>query len=257
MDIPSINKLFDLDGLVVLVTGSSRGIGYSIARRFASAGASVVVNGRTNLEQIQSVAEQIRGAGGKAVAIQGDVTRKADVERMVAEAVAAFGRLDVMINNAGTYPSSLLVEMSEEEWDEVINANLRSVFLGTQAAAKQMISQGGGCIINIASIEGEKTAPRHTHYNAAKAGVIMHTRSAARELGRFNIRVNSVSPGLIWREGLEQDWPKGVEFWLKTTPIARLGQPEDVADACLFLASPAARWISGANLPVDGGALTV
>jgi NAD(P)-dependent dehydrogenase (short-subunit alcohol dehydrogenase family) len=256
MDIPAVDQFFKFDGKVVIVTGSSRGIGRGIALRFASAGAAVVINNRNNFEQVQAVVELIKNAGGRAAAVQGDMTRKTDVERLVAETISTFGRLDVMVNNAGSYPSSLLVNMGEEEWDEVINSNLRSVFLGTQAAAKQMIAQGkGGCIINIASIEGEKTAPGHSHYNAAKAGVVMHTRTAARELGRHGIRVNVVSPGLIWREGLEQSWPKGVEFWLKTTPISRLGQPEDVADACLFLASPAARWISGVNLPVDGGAM--
>jgi NAD(P)-dependent dehydrogenase (short-subunit alcohol dehydrogenase family) len=148
--------------------------------------------------------------------------------------------------------------MSEEEWDRVVDTNLKSVFLGTQAAARQMKGQDppGGAIVNIASIEGESPAPLHSHYNAAKAGVIMHTRAAALELGPHGIRVNSVSPGLIWRPGIEEDWPEGVEHWQQAAPLTRLGRPEDVADACLFLASPAARWITGANLRVDGGVLS-
>ena len=147
--------------------------------------------------------------------------------------------------------------MTENEWDAVVNANLRSVFLCTQAAAKHMMAQGeGGAIINISSIEGENPAPTHSHYNAAKGGVLMHTRAAAHELGPHSIRVNAVSPGLIWREGIEVAWADGVERWKKRAPLTRLGMPADVADACLFLASPAARWITGANLRVDGGVMT-
>ncbi|MDQ4078313.1 MAG: SDR family oxidoreductase, partial [Chloroflexota bacterium] len=120
----------------------------------------------------------------------------------------------------------------------------------------QMIEQGaGGAIVNIASIEAERPAPLHAHYNAAKGGVLMYTRSAALELGPHGIRVNAVSPGLIWREGIEEQWPEGVARWREAAPLTRLGRPEDVADACLFLASPAARWISGTNLVVDGGVL--
>jgi NAD(P)-dependent dehydrogenase (short-subunit alcohol dehydrogenase family) len=147
--------------------------------------------------------------------------------------------------------------MSEAEWDEVVNSNLRSTFLCTQAVARQMMAQGdGGAIVNIASIEAENPAPMHSHYNAAKGGVVMHTAAAANELGPHGIRVNAVSPGLIWREGIEQAWPDGVERFLKAAPLGRLGRADDVADACLFLASPAARWITGANLRVDGGVMT-
>jgi NAD(P)-dependent dehydrogenase (short-subunit alcohol dehydrogenase family) len=171
--------------------------------------------------------------------------------------VKAFGRVDVLVNNAGTYPLASVLEMTEDEWDAMIDSNLRSVFLGTQATARQMVKQGGGgAIVNIASIEAENPAPSHSHYNAAKAGVVMHTRAAAQELGRHGIRVSAVSPGLIWREGLDKDWPDGVQRYQKAVPLGRLGRDDDVADACLFLASPAARWITGANLVVDGGVLT-
>jgi NAD(P)-dependent dehydrogenase (short-subunit alcohol dehydrogenase family) len=147
--------------------------------------------------------------------------------------------------------------MTTEEWDRVIDNNMRTTFLCTQAAAQQMIAQGhGGAIINIASIEGESPAPMHSHYNAAKGGILMHTAAAAQELGSHTIRVNAVSPGLIWRPGLDEDWPDGVSRYQKSAPLGRLGLPSDVADACLFLASPAARWITGINLRVDGGVLT-
>jgi NAD(P)-dependent dehydrogenase (short-subunit alcohol dehydrogenase family) len=152
--------------------------------------------------------------------------------------------------------------MSDEEWDAMIDANLRSVFLCTQIAARQMVNQPkidqdlAGAIINIASIEGENPAPMHSHYNAAKGGVLMYTRASAFELGAQGIRVNAVSPGLIWTEGIEKSWPDGVDRWHEAAPLERLGMPDDVADACLFLASPAARWITGANLRVDGGVMT-
>lgn len=257
MEIPHPHKLLDFSQQVVLVTGAGGGIGAGIARRFAQAGAALVVHYRTNVAGARAVADEIVSAGGRAVAIQADVTQRADVERLVQQAVTALGRLDVLVNNAGIYPLSPLVEMTEADWDAVMNANLRSVFLCTQAAARQMIAQRtGGVILNIASIEGENAAPMHSHYNAAKAGVLMYTEAAAHELGPHGIRVNAVSPGLIWREGIEQAWPDGVQRWKRAAPLARLGMPEDVADACLFLASPGARWITGANLRVDGGVMT-
>ncbi|MFN8446770.1 MAG: SDR family oxidoreductase, partial [Caldilineaceae bacterium] len=186
-----------------------------------------------------------------------DLSDEAAVAILVEQAVAAMGRIDMLVNNAGTYPLHSLLEMTASAWDEVINANLRSAFLCTQAVARQMLAQGsGGAIVNITSIEAENPAPLHSHYNAAKAGLAMLTKSSALELGRNGIRVNAVAPGLIWREGIEQAWPDGVERWQRRAPLGRLGMPEDVADACLFLASAAARWITGATLLVDGGVMT-
>ena len=257
MNIPNVQTLLDFTGKTVIVTGSGSGLGQGIAQRFAEAGAQVVVHYRASAEGAQAVVKQIIDKGGRALAVQGDLSREADAARLVQEAVAAFGRVDVLINNAGTYPLASVLEMTGAQWDEVIDANLRSAFLCTQAAAKQMVAQGGGgAIVNITSIEAENPAPLHSHYNAAKAGVLMFTRASAAELAVHNIRVNAVAPGLIWREGLEQAWPDGVQRWLKTAPLQRLGLPEDVADACLFLASPAARWITGASLTVDGGVMT-
>lgn len=257
MNIPNVQTLLDFTGKTVIVTGSGSGLGQGIAQRFAEAGAQVVVHYRASAEGAQAVVKQIIDKGGRALAVQGDLSREADAARLVQEAVAAFGRVDVLINNAGTYPLASVLEMTGAQWDEVIDANLRSAFLCTQAAAKQMVAQGGGgAIVNITSIEAENPAPLHSHYNAAKAGVLMFTRAAAAELAGHGIRVNAVAPGLIWREGLEQAWPDGVQRWLKTAPLQRLGLPEDVADACLFLASPAARWITGASLTVDGGVMT-
>jgi NAD(P)-dependent dehydrogenase (short-subunit alcohol dehydrogenase family) len=256
MDIPPPGQLLDFRGKVVVVTGGASGIGAGIAKRFAEAGADVVVNFRTNESGACEVVKTIEGCGGGAIAVQADVSQAAGASTVVEQAVATFGGLDVLINNAGTYPVAALLEMSEPEWDQVIANNLRSLHLCTQAAARKMIAQGRpGAIVNIASIEAENPAPGHSHYAAAKAAVVMYTRSAAVELGGQGIRVNCVSPGLIWRQGLDRDWPEGVNGYVRAAPLRRLGRPEDVADVCLFLASPAARWITGANLVVDGGVL--
>jgi NAD(P)-dependent dehydrogenase (short-subunit alcohol dehydrogenase family) len=256
MALPSPQKLPDFRGKRVLVTGAGGGLGSGIALRFAEAGANVAIHYRASKAAARGLVARIEKMKRKAVAIQADVSRAGDVAKLVEKTVGALGRIDILINNAGTYPVSPLVEMRESEWDSVLADNLRSVHLCTQAVARHMMKNGGGAIINIASIEAENPAPGHSHYNAAKAGVLMYTRTAAQELGRHGIRVNAVSPGLIWREGIEQAWPDGVEAYLRAVPLKRLGRADDVADACLFLASPAARWITGANLVVDGGVMT-
>jgi len=257
MDIPGVKSLLDFTGKVVIVTGSGSGLGQGIALRFAEAGAQVIVHYRSSEVGAQAVVQQITASGGQAVAIQGDVSQAADVANLIQRTVTAFGHVDVLINNAGTYPLASVLEMTAAQWDEVLNANLRSAFLCTQAAARQMVAQGnGGAIVNITSIEAENPAPSHSHYNAAKGGLLMYTRATANELATHGIRVNAVAPGLIWREGLEQAWPDGVARWQQAAPLRRLGLPADVADACLFLASSGARWITGASLTVDGGVMT-
>lgn len=257
MHIPDLDSLLDFQGRVVMVTGGSGGLGQGIAQRFAQAGAQVVVQYHANRDDALAVVGRIEAAGGQALALLADLTQEGPVSSLVEQAVARYGRVDTLINNAGIYPQAPLVDMPLAQWDAVINANLRSAFLCTQAVARQMIRQGeGGAIVNITSIEAENPAPQHSHYSASKAGVFMMTRAAAAELGRFNIRVNAVAPGLIWREGLEQSWAEGVARYLAAAPLGRLGRPEDVADACLFLASAGARWITGASLTVDGGVMT-
>jgi NAD(P)-dependent dehydrogenase (short-subunit alcohol dehydrogenase family) len=257
MDPQPVLSLLDFSGRVVVVTGGGRGIGAGIALRFAQAGAAVVVNYRASAAGAEETVARIAAGGGRALKVAGDVSQAADAERVMAAAGAAFGRIDALVNNAGIYPVAALLEMTEAAWDEVVDANLRSVHVCTQAAARRMVAAGsGGAIVNVASIEAHNPAALHSHYDAAKAGVVMHTRAAARELGPHGIRVNSVSPGLIWREGLDEDWPDGVARYSRAVPLGRLGRPDDVADACLFLASPAARWITGADLLVDGGVMT-
>jgi len=253
---PEVRELLNLTAKTAVVTGAGRGIGAAIARRLAEAGADVALGYRTSGAEAEALAAAIAGSGRHAIAVHADVTREEDVERLMTRAEDELGGLDVLINNAGIYPLAALTEMSVGDWQATIDANLKSVFLATRAAARRMIPRGGGAIVNIASIEAANPAPMHSHYNAAKAGVVMHTRAAAGELGGHGIRVNAVSPGLIWRPGIEEEWPQGVERYTRAAPLGRLGRPQDVADACLFLASPAARWITGAELLVDGGVMT-
>ena len=248
--------LLDLTGRIALVTGAGSGIGSGIALRFAEAGAAVAVNCRRSEAGAQAIVDRIVAAGGRAVSVPADVTKRAEVESLVSRTRDELGGIDVLVNNAGIYPLASLLEMADADWDAVVDSNLRSAHLCTQLVARHMVETGRrGAIVNIASIEASHPAPRHAHYDAAKAGVLMHTRAAALELGPMGIRVNAVSPGLIWREGIEQAWPDGVERYLKAAPLGRLGRFDDVADACLFLASPAARWITGAELVVDGGVM--
>jgi NAD(P)-dependent dehydrogenase (short-subunit alcohol dehydrogenase family) len=257
VDAPPLRSLFDFSGRSVIVTGAGAGVGAGIALRFAEAGAAVVVGCRTNAARAEAVTRRIVEAGGRAVVWAGDVAGTAGAEAVVARCYEAFGAVDVVVNNAGSYPVHPLLEMPEAEWRAVVDANLTSLHLLTQAAARSMVARrAGGAIVNIASIEASNPAPGHAHYDSAKAAVVMHTRTAAAELGRHGIRVNAVSPGLIDREGLREAWPDGVSRYLASVPLGRLGQPADVADACLFLASPAARWITGAEIVVDGGVLT-
>lgn len=257
MPIPKPQDLFDFSQQTVIVTGAGTGIGAGIALRFAEAGASVMVHYHSNDAGANEVVSKIEDMGGRAVAVQGDLTQRADAERLIARAIEEFGQIHVLVNNAGIYPLHSLLDMSDDEWDSVVDASLRSTYLCTQLAARHMIEgEIAGAIINMATVEAHHPAPMHSHYNAAKAGVVMFTKAAAHELGPHGIRVNVVSPGLIWAEGIETNWPEGVERWQKSAALTRLGQPDDVADACLFFASPAARWVTGAELLVDGGVMT-
>lgn len=254
---PPVTSLLDFSGKVALITGAGSGMGRGIAARFAEAGAHVMAHYHTSAEGARALAARISGGGGHAQTHQADLTQPEEVAGLIRATVDAFGRLDMLVNNAGVYPLTGLLEMAAEQWDAVIAANLRSVFLCAQAAARQMIAQGeGGAVVVITSIEAENPAPSHSHYNASKGGALMFTRAAAAELGPHGIRVNAVAPGLMWTEGIEADWPDGVERFRRAAPLGRLGMPEDVADACLFLCSPAARWITGASLTVDGGVMT-
>lgn len=257
MDLPNVDDLLDLQGRVALVTGAGGGIGAAVARRLAEAGADVAVHFRSNETGARETAARVKAAGVSAVTLQADITDPEQVEEMFRHCGDSLGTPDILVNNAGIYPVSSILDMNSTEWDEVVRVNLHGVHHCTRAAAAGMIARGrGGAIVNISSIEGEVPMPGHAHYNAAKAGVTMHTRTAAAELGPHDIRVNTVAPGLIGRDGLEEDWPEGVTAWREGCPLGRVGEPDDVADACLFLLSRAARWITGTTLVVDGGYLS-
>ena len=185
--------------------------------------------------------------------VQGDVQR--DAKKLCQQVVAVFGKLNGLVNNAGIQPVTPYLELSSVDISEMLRVNVQGVMELSGFAAKHML-ESGGSIVNISSIEGLQPALGHSHYATAKAAVLMHTRASALELGKYNIRVNAVAPGLIDREGLWEAWSDGVTRWRKSCPLERLGTPEDVADATLFLISRAARWISGATLIVDGGMLT-
>jgi 3-oxoacyl-[acyl-carrier protein] reductase len=250
-DVP-FPTLLDLSGQAVLVTGASGTIGAAIARRLHEAGARVGLHCTTNRVAAHRLADEL---GSRACVVQGDVER--DAERLCDEVRDAFGELDGLVNNAGIQPVRRLLDQTGDEQLEMLRVNVGGVMRLTSVAARHMVDHGhGGAIVNIASIEALQPAWNHSHYTASKAAVVMHTRSAALELGPSGIRVNAVAPGLIDREGLAADWPQGVERWLAACPLGRIGTGQDVADAVLFLLAPAARWINGATLVVDGGTTT-
>ncbi|MFI8998498.1 SDR family NAD(P)-dependent oxidoreductase [Streptomyces sp. NPDC053542] len=242
-----------LAGRVALVTGAGGLIGGGIARRLARAGAAVVAHWHRSEEQAAALVTEITGQGGSALALRADLTREEECRELVDAAASWRGRLDVLVNNAGIQPVQPLAEMTAADWRRLSEANVTSAFCCTQAAVGAMRRGDGGSVVHIASIEGSQPAPGHAHYSAAKAALIMFARSAALEYGPLGIRVNTVSPGLIGRPGLEADWPEGVDRWTRAAPLTRLGRPEDVGDACVFLASDAASWITGTDLVVDGG----
>jgi len=240
-----------LEGQVALVTGAGGGIGRGIALRFAEQGAAVALHCRTAVAAARETASRIEDSGARAVVLEADLRDEDACRRLVREAAAWGGGLTALVNNAGVQPTQPLPGMTAAEWRAVVDTNLTSVFACTQAAAEVM--GAGGSVTHIASVEARNPAPAHAHYSVSKAAIVAHARAAALEYGPHGIRVNTVSPGLIDREGLAQAWPEGVERWLRKAPLGRLGRPEDVADACVFLASPLASWITGHDLVVDGG----
>lgn len=254
---PAVADLLDLSGKTILVTGASGNIGRGIARRLAEAGASIVVHYFSNASGAADTAALIANNGGKALLVQADLSSEDAVTAMFAQMQQH--PIDGVVNNAAAQPpAQRLQDMSAADWQSVMAANLDSAFLVTRNAANSMIAQGkGGAVVNIASISGSDPSAGHSQYATSKAALIMLTRAAAQEYGTVGIRVNSVSPGLIDRDGLAAAWPEGVNSWQQRVPLARMGRSDDVADAVLFLLSAASRWISGIDLVVDGGMSTV
>jgi 3-oxoacyl-[acyl-carrier protein] reductase len=244
-----------LTGQVAVVTGASKGIGADIARHFAAEGAAVVVNYASSKEGADRVVDEITKRGGKAIAVQANVARKAEVERLFSAAKKAFGKIDILVNNAGVYDWSPLAEITEEQFHKHFDVNVLGLLLATQEAVKQFDSAGGS-IINISSTVTSLTPPNSSVYTGTKGAVDAITRTLAKELGPRNIRVNAINPGMVETEGViaagfnEGEFRKGVEA---QTPLGRIGQPHDIAPAAVFLASSDAQWITGETLRVAGG----
>jgi 3-oxoacyl-[acyl-carrier protein] reductase len=240
-----------LTGKVAIVTGASRGIGKATALALAAAGAAVVVNYASSSGAADAVVAAITGQGGQAIALKADVSQEAEVEAMFAATIAQFGRVDVLVNNAGITRDTLLLRMKLEDWQAVIDLNLTGVFLCTRAASKIMLKQKSGRIINITSVAGQMGNPGQANYSAAKAGVIGFTRTVARELASRGITVNAVAPGFI---ATDMTNDLNAEPILAMIPLNRYGQPEDIAGMIEFLAAaPAAGYITGQVFNVDGG----
>lgn len=243
----------NLTNKVAVVTGASRGIGRAIALQLAKLGAKVVVNYSGSQEKAEAVVSEIVENGGAAIAVQANVANSDDVTTLMKTAVKTYGSLDILVNNAGITRDNLLMRMKEEEWDAVINTNLKGVFLCTKAVSRQMMKQRAGRIVNIASIVGVAGNPGQANYVAAKAGVIGLTKTTAKELAARNIYVNAVAPGFIDTE-MTQELPEDVKTqMLAQIPLAKLGKPEDVAKVVAFLASDDASYMTGQTLHVDGG----
>ncbi|HWX65803.1 MAG TPA: glucose 1-dehydrogenase [Rhodanobacter sp.] len=244
-----------LTGKVAVVTGASKGIGAGIAKGLAAAGAAVVVNYASSREGADRVVAEITGSGGKAIAVQGDVSKAADVQRLFAETKKAFGTLDVLVNNAGVYQFALLEDITESEFHRQFNTNVLGLILATQEAAKHF-GDHGGSVINISSVVTRLGLPGSTVYAATKGAVDVITHVHSKELGSRKIRVNSINPGGVETEGTHTMGMIGSDMekqMVAQTPLGRLGQPEDIATIAVFLASADAGWMTGETLLASGG----
>ncbi len=242
-----------LAGKIALVTGASRGIGSAIAKTLAGYGATVVINYNGSKERAEAVAAEIAAAGGTAITYQADVSKEAEATAMIADVIKQYGRLDILVNNAGITRDNLILKMTEEDFDAVIETNLKGVFHCMKQVSKQMLKQKAGRIINISSISGIIGNAGQANYCAAKAGVIGMTKALARELGSRGITVNAVAPGFIVTD-MTDKLPDAVkESMAAQIPLKRFGEVEDIAETVAFLASEKAAYITGQTIQVDGG----
>ena len=244
-----------IEDKVAIVTGSSRGIGREIALKFAENGAKVVVNYPVDAEaeNAEAVADEVRDLGTEALAVKADVTDTKEVKGLIKETRKEFDKIDILVNNAGITRDKLLMRMREEDWDSVLDVNLKGAFNTTKAVSRVMMKQREGTIINIASVVGLMGNAGQANYSASKAGLIGFTKSVAREMAARNITVNAVAPGFIETAMTDELSDKVIDEMTDNIPLEDLGQPEDVANAVLFLASDAANYITGEVIRVDGG----
>ncbi len=245
-----------LENKVSIITGATRGIGRGIALKFAEHGSDIVFTFRSSVNQADELAKEIESRGVKVLHFQSDAANAAQAEKIVNKTLEVFGRIDVLVNNAGITQDNLLMRMSEEQWDNVINTNLKSVFNFTKSITKPMLKQRKGSIINISSIVGKGGNAGQANYAASKAGINGFTKSVAIELGSRNIRVNAIAPGFIETEMTGQLDASVVENWVKNIPLKRGGTPEDVANLAIFLASDMSSYITGQVINVCGGLQT-
>jgi 3-oxoacyl-[acyl-carrier protein] reductase len=247
--------MYDAEGYKnAIVTGAARGIGKSIALKLAASGFNVVVSDIL-LEEAENAAKELEGSGVKSMAIKTDVSHQPDVENLIKTTVQQWGSVDFLVNNAGVTRDNLSIRMKEEEWDMVLNINLKGTFLCSQAAAKEMMKRRFGRIVNMASVSGILGTPGQANYASSKAGVIALTKSMARELGKRNITINAIAPGFILTEMTQKLPDKVKEEYVANIPLNRPGTPEDIAEVVHFLVSPSASYITGTVINVSGGLL--
>lgn len=245
-----------LEGKVAIVTGASRGIGKAIAQQFIAQGAKLAFTYRSSAEAAAALEQELSTGGGTVKGFQSDAASMTDAERLVGEVVEAFGTVDIVINNAGITDDTLLMRMTEEQWDRVISVNLKSCFNLTKAVMRTMLKARSGSIVNISSVVGVQGNAGQANYAASKAGILGFTKSVALELGSRNIRCNAIAPGFIETEMTAKLDADTVQGWRDAIPLKRGGTPEDVANLCVFLASDMSAYITGQTLNVDGGMIT-
>lgn len=243
----------DLTGKVAIITGSTRGIGNAIANRLAEAGAMTVVNGVSDAAMVENAAEIIRSKGKDCIGVLADVGTPGGVNNLIDTAIGQYGKIDILVNNAGIVRDHGIMRMTEEDWDNVIRVNLKSVFLCSKAALKHMLKQRSGRIISISSIIGICGNAGQTNYSASKAGIIAFTRTLSKEVGSRGITVNAIAPGFIDTDMTRQLEEKWIEYLKSRTSLGYLGTPEDIAEAVAFLASDKAGYITGHILGINGG----
>jgi len=244
-----------LEGKTALVTGASKGIGRKIAEVFAQHGANVAFTYLSSVEKGEALEKELQAFGARVKGFRSDASKFDEAEKLIEDIVAEFGTIDVVVNNAGITKDGLLMRMTEENWDDVMNVNLKSIFNVTKAASKIMMKNRKGSFINMSSVVGVQGNAGQANYAASKAGIIGFSKSVAKELGSRNIRTNVIAPGFIRTEMTEVLDPKVVAGWEANIPLKRAGEAEDVANACLFLASDLSSYINGQVIPVDGGML--